>query len=395
MAKKINQIEYVATTFQGLEEVLAVELTELGATVTQTYNRAVGFKGDTKLLYTANLHLRTAIRILQPIKQFVVQNDQDLYQQTYDVDWQSLLGDNQTFAIQSAVHSPHFNHSQYVALKVKDAIADRFRNKTGSRPSVDTKQPDVRFHIHISGNNGSLLMDSSGDSLHRRGYRVAKVEAPMNEILAAGLVLLTGWRGRETDGTFMDAMCGSGTILIEAALIANKIAPNLHRPQFGFQRWMEYDESLWQSVHEEALAMQTEYEGWILGSDVSAEAIRAAKQNITEAAVDDCIKVSVRPFEQTHPPANSQGVLVMNPPYDERMEVDDIIGFYRGIGEHLKTAYSGYNAWLLTANKDALKNVGLRASKKYVLYNGSLECRYHQYELYGGSKRTPGEEGGA
>lgn len=380
-------MEYIATTFQGLEEILAKELTALGAEVTQIYTRAVGFIADKAMLYKANLHLRTAIRILQPISRFDVNSDQQLYQAAYDINWTDYFDLSQTFAVQSAIHSPYFNHSQYVALKVKDAIVDKFRNKLGSRPNVRLDNPDVRIHIHISGTTGSLLLDSSGESLHKRGYRVATTEAPLNEVLAAGLVLISGWKG-ETN--LIDPMCGSGTIAIEAAMVAANIAPNINRQSFGFQRWKDYDAELWEQTKQAAIAQQRDMENWIYAHDVLPSAIEATKQNIEKAGVDEFVKLGVKDFEHTPAPAGA-GLVIVNPPYDLRLPIDDANAFYRMIGDTLKKNYNGYKAWILSGNKDAIKNVGLKAARRHTLYNGPVDCKFYQYELYSGKKKMEEE----
>ncbi|HNL07977.1 MAG TPA: methyltransferase, partial [Chitinophagales bacterium] len=275
-----------------------------------------------------------------------------------------------------------FNHSQYVALKVKDAIVDKFKNKINDRPNVNTQNPDVRIHIHISGSVASLLLDSSGDSLHKRSYRIATTEAPINEILAAGLVLLSGWKG---ETIFVDPMCGSGTIAIEAAMIAKNMAPNINRSSFGFQRWKNYDEALWESVRQEAIDQEKEADHWIFAHDIDQRAIEIARKNIEKAGVDDSIKSAVKAIE--HTPLPHGGMMITNPPYDHRLSVDDVNAFYRTLGDALKQHYSGYTVWILSANKDAMKHIGLKASRRLTLHNGALECKYYQYEMYSGSKK--------
>ena len=378
----MNNIEYIATTFQGLEEVLAKEIADLGGSVTQIYTRAVGFTGDKRFLYKANLHLRTAIRILLPLARFEAISEHQLYNEVYNINWLEHLDVSQTIAVQSAINSPHFNHSQYVALKVKDAIVDKFKNKINDRPNVNTQNPDVRIHIHISGSVASLLLDSSGDSLHKRSYRIATTEAPINEILAAGLVLLSGWKG---ETIFVDPMCGSGTIAIEAAMIAKNMAPNINRSSFGFQRWKNYDEALWESVRQEAIDQEKEADHWIFAHDIDQRAIETARKNIEKAGVDDSIKSAVKSFE--HTPLPHGGMMITNPPYDHRLSVDDVNAFYRTLGDALKQHYSGYTVWILSANKDAMKHIGLKASRRLTLHNGALECKYYQYEMYSGSKK--------
>ena len=377
------QYPFLVKTFHNLEPMLAQELVAMGAQNVEIHKRAVSFRGDQETLYKANLWLRTALRILVPIAKFTVKHADDLYRQVKEIDWSKYMDLEQTFAIDSVLNSRVFNHSNFVSLKAKDAIVDQFREKSGRRPSVDPEFPDLRLNIHLYGEQCTLSLDSSGESLHRRGYRERAVRAPLNEVLAAGMVLHTGW-----DGTtpFIDPMCGSGTLLIEAALIAANSAPGLMRKWFGFMKWKTFDEALWQKVVSEAIQAEKPVTCIIQGSDISPKAVSVSEQNILEAGMDEAIQLTQKPFEELAAPPEGPGLLITNPPYDERLKLEDTHAFYKMIGDMMKTHYSGYNAWILSGNKDAIKRIGLRASEKVLLYNGSIECRFHKFELYKGSK---------
>lgn len=374
----------IAKTFQGLEPVLAVELERLGAREITVLNRAVGFEGDKRLIYSANLNLRTALRILKPIHFFNAENDRGLYKGVQDLDWREHLDVRGTLAVDAVVQSDFFNHSQYAALKTKDAIVDQFRDRLGTRPSVDTERPSLRVHLHIAGNECTVCLDSSGDSLHKRGYRLNKIEAPLNEVLAAGLVLLSGWEGKSN---FLDPMCGSGTIVIEAASIARSIAPGFNRKDFGFFRWKDFDQALWDAVKKEAIDKTTVPGNAIIGSDISAQAVEIAKKNIGRARLAESITLKKTPFEELEPPDNN-GTIIINPPYGERIKEEDIGAFYKMIGDCLKKRFAGYDAWILSANAEALKHVGLRPCRKLTLFNGPLLCKFQKYSLYEGSKKA-------
>lgn len=373
----------IAKTFSGMEEVLAAELNTLGAKNIQQQNRAVNFEGDQPLLYRCNLWLRTALRVLKPVHQFHAADEHQLYCSVQEIDWRSYLGVNDTLAVNAVVHSPHFTHSQYVGLKVKDAIVDQFRQHTGRRPSIDPANPTLRVHVHISNDQCTLALDSSGESLHKRGYRLDKNEAPLNEALAAGLVLLTGWNGQ---GNFVDPMCGSGAIVIEAAMIAHNIAPGLNR-QFGFMSWKDFDAAIWQRVQREAFAAIRGIEYKIIGADISRSVLQAARKNARLAGVEGKVDFIVSAFEDFVPPAGG-GVLVMNPPYGERMKKAAIESFYRMIGDGLKQRFAGFEAWIFSGNPAAVKHIGLRPSQKHILYNGGLECRFQKFAIYEGSIKS-------
>ncbi|MEZ5039278.1 MAG: THUMP domain-containing protein [Saprospiraceae bacterium] len=376
-------MDYLAKTLAGLEEILAKELKAIGAQDVEIGNRVVRFSGDKTILYRANLELRTAIRILTPIHRFRVRHENELYKKVQQVDWSQYIGLNDTFAINAVTNSEAITHSHYAALKTKDAIVDQFRNKTGQRPSVDIHSPTLRLNLHIRNDWGTILLDSSGDSLHKRGYRQSTVPAPINEVLAAGMILLADW---QADGHFVDAMCGSGTLPIEAALIAYNIPPQVLRQEFGFMRWPDFDAELWKETRKAALARSKDFAYEIWANDKDNDAIQATKANIRAIGFTDKIKVTQGDYSDFEPPVGS-GLMMLNPPYDERLERSDINALYKAIGDRLKQSYSGWEAWLISSNMAALKYIGLRPSRKIPLFNGPLECKFHKFELYRGSKK--------
>lgn len=375
--------QFVAKTLFGLEEVLANELKNIGAENINILHRAVSFSGDKNLMYEANLQSRTALRILKRVFSFKATSDSELYKKVQEVYWDKYFDAGHTIAVDSAVSSEFFTHSQFVSQRVKDAIVDQFRTKTGKRPSVDLENPDFRINIHIFNDVCTLSIDSSGESLHKRGYRLQMSEAPLSEVLAAGMILLSGWDGKTT---FVDPMCGSGTILIEAALFASKIPPGIFRENFGFMNWRDYDAALWKKIVDDARKNISLFTGNITGADISENAIDAAKKNIKNAEFENEIKLEISSFEKLDPPKEG-GIVIMNPPYGERLKQDDIISFYKMIGNILKQKYSSYDAWILSANLEALKFVGLHPSKKFSLMNGQLECKFQKYGIYVGSKK--------
>ncbi len=379
-------MKIIVKTLHGLEEVLAQEIRDLGGADVQLLKRAVSFEGDKRLLYRANLELHTALRVLVHMKDFIAKTPEELYKKIRRIEWLDYLDVDQTFAIDATATSGIFRHSKYAALKVKDAVADYFRQKTGRRPDVNVDYPHLRINLHINEDKCSLSLDSSGDSLHKRGYRANTLEAPLNEVLAAGMILLSGWRG---DSTFVDPMCGSGTLLIEAALIANNIPPQLHRKEtFGFTRWNNYDAKLWADVIEQAKANIHPQQCEIVGFDKDRRAVRITEQNIFSAYLDSShIKVARSAFEKLEPPP-PPGVILMNPPYDERLEQQEIDEFYKMIGDVLKQQFAGYEAWIISSNMEAMKFIGLRPSRRITLYNGALECKFQGYEMYEGSKEN-------
>ncbi len=374
----------VAKTFFGFEEILAKELAVLGAQEITPGVRMVGFKGDLGFMYKANLSLRTALKILKPIYFFRVTNEESLYKGISGINWSKYLNANQTFVIDSTVHSEKFNHTEFVSQKCKDAIVDQFRERTGSRPSIDKMHPDLRINIHIDKDQCSVSLDTSGASLHHRGYRTATNIAPINEVLAAGMLLLSGWDGQ---GDFIDPMCGSGTILAEAAMIACNIPANINRKEFAFEKWHDWDNDLFDMIVASMLKKVREFHYTMKGYDKAPSAVEKAKSNIKNANLDEYIKIEERNFFETEKETKGPLHMVFNPPYGERLDIQ-MERFYREIGDTLKQSYPGTNAWFITANLEALKFVGLKPSRKIKLFNGSLEARLVKYEMYEGSKRT-------
>jgi putative N6-adenine-specific DNA methylase len=375
--------QMIATTLAGLEEVLAVELGDLGAHDIEILPRAVRFNGDKALMYQANLWCRTALRILKPIATFTVHDEKELYRQVMDIEWWTYLDIGQTFSIDAVVHQSTLTHSHYAEQKAKDAIADRFKSKYGRRPDVSTADPDVKLNLHLSRDVCTVSLDSSGVSLHRRGYRVRSGPASLNEVLAAGMIRLSAW---DKDSCFIDPMCGSATLPIEAALIATNIAPGTFRKSFGFEKWNDFDISLWENLKKEAWQRQRHFGHPIIGSDISGSIIRGAAQNIANARLQDTISLENTDMTTLRPPC-SHGIIITNPPYGERLGVADINSFYKKLGDAFKKNFTGFTAWMLTADKQALKHVGLRTTKKITLFNGPLECKFAKFELYKGSKK--------
>ena len=372
----------LAKTMYGLEDVLAKELKDLGAQQIKVLNRAVSFKGDKGFMYKANLNLRTALRILKPIAHFQAHDAKELYQQLCKIDWTKYFDLESTFATHATTHSEIFTHSKYASLVMKDAIADTFREKTGKRPNVSPDDPDVSINLHIAKHTCTVSLDSSGDSLHKRGYKTDAVTAPMNEVLAAGLILLSGWN-KVAD--FHDPMCGSGTILIEAALIAHNIPANIFREQFGFEGWKDFDENLWEKIKETSLDKERDYPGTISGADNFQKAVRISRANIENALLYDNIKVKKEDFFESNV---KEGTFVLfNPPYGERIPVE-VDEFYEQVGNTLKHQYEGCTIWLISSDIENLKFIGLRPSKKMKVMNGKLECSFRKFEVYEGSKKT-------
>ncbi|WP_031428740.1 class I SAM-dependent RNA methyltransferase [Flavimarina sp. Hel_I_48] len=373
----------LAKTLFGFEDLLAGELRQLGASNIETGVRSVSFSGDKGFMYKANLCCRTAIKILKPIANFTVRNEEDLYKAVKSIDWSEYMALDDTFAINGTVNGPHFTHSQYVALKAKDALVDQFRERSGARPNVDLKFPDLSIDIHINYNSCTISLDSSGVSLHQRGYRLATNIAPINEVLAAGLLMMSGWKG-QTD--FLDPMCGSGTMLIEAAMIACNVPPNLNRKQFGFENWNDWDPDLFDTIEEAALQKIREFHFTIKGYDKAPSAIEKARENIKNAELEEFITVEHEDFFKTEKTTERRLQMVFNPPYGERLAIE-MESFYKEIGDTLKQNYPGTQAWFITSNLEALKHVGLRTSKKIKVYNGKLESRLVKYDIYEGTKK--------
>ncbi|MBU6341319.1 MAG: class I SAM-dependent RNA methyltransferase [Bacteroidetes bacterium] len=378
-----NTQDFLAKTMHGLEPVLAAELETLGATDIRQVKRAVVFKGDKRILYAANYQLRTALRILIPIASFQAQDEKSLYEGIRTIDWQQYLKPNQSLAVDAITSGNFFKHSHFVALLVKDAIVDQFRDLHGRRPDVNTVTPHLRIQIHISGESIDVSLDSSGDSLHRRGYRADTVPAPLNEVLAAGMILLSGW---DANSDFVDPMCGSGTLPIEAAWIATATPPQYLRPSFGFFRWSDFDEKLWKSVKSDADASIKPCPVKLYAGDKDPRARNATSINLMQSGMEKNVRVQSVAFEKLLRPSN-HGVLIANPPYDERMQVSDIRDFYQSMGDRLKKQWAGWDAWIISSNRDALKSMGLRTARRLALFNGAMECGYYKYEMYEGTKR--------
>lgn len=373
----------LAKTFKGLEEVLAQELIELGANDVQLERRAVSFRGDKALLYRTNLCLRTAIRILVPIASFKAKDTDALYDQVKALNWSQYMTADQTFAIDATVYSESFRNSRFVTYRVKDAIADYWIDKAHKRPSVSTQIPDILLNVHVANEQVTISLDSSGESLHKRGYRVATTEAPISEVLAAGMLLLAGWKGQSD---FYDPMCGSGTLLIEAALIARNIAPGVFRSSFAFEKWPDFDADLWNDIYNDD-SNERDFTHHIYGSDASFYAIQQAAKNVKSAGVAKDVELKQIRMEEIKE-VHAEGALVMlNPPYGERLksnkEMEDL---YSAIGTTLKHQFTGSTAWIISSNVEAMKCIGLKPSKKYHLLNGELDCQFNKYELFQGKR---------
>ena len=384
---KNKEFEMLAKTFKGLEQVLATELVQLGANNVQVERRAVSFTGDKRMLYTANMCLRTASRVLVPILSFKAQKADDIYEQVKALDWSQYMTVKTTFQIDATVYSDYFRHSQFVTYRVKDAIVDYWMERKNQRPSVKLEGADLYLNVHIAGDRVTLSLDSSGESLHKRGYRVANTQAPINEALAAGMLLLAGWNGQSD---FYDPMCGSGTLLIEAALIARNIAPGVYRQGFAFEKWADFDANLWDEVYNDD-SREREFKHKIYGSDAGFYAVQAAKKNIQSASLQRDIEVKqIRVEELRLADTNTEGALVMiNPPYGERLSQDkNVLRLYQDMGTALKHQFSGATAWIISSNEEALKCIGLRPAKKIHLVNGDLDCLFNKYELFKGDRKT-------
>ena len=377
-----NNFQMVAKTMAELEDVLAEELIELGAQNVEVGNRMVSFTGDNALLYKANLHCRTALRILKPIHTFVANNADEVYEEIKKIDWEQYLSLNNTFLIDSVVFSHIFRHSKFVAYRVKDGIADYFMEKYDKRPSVSVTNPDLVFNIHIAHNKCTLSLDSSGESLHMRGYRIAQTDAPLNEVLAAGMILKSGWRG---ESNFIDPMCGSGTLLIEAAMIALNIPPGIHREGFAFEKWPDFDSELFSDIYNDDSDAKT-FDHKIIGTDISGHAIAIAERNVKNAGLKNEISLEVKPFQQYTEAPQPAGVIMMNPPYGERIKINDIEALYNMIGERLKHVFTGYDAYVLSNKKENFDGVGLKPAKRFFLFNGPLEVEMRKYEIFAGRR---------
>ncbi len=375
----MEEFEIIAKTFQGLEQILAEELTNLGANNVQIGRRMVSYTGDKEMLYRSNFALRTALRILKPIKHFRATSADEVYEKVKEIDWSQYIDTHTTFAVDSVVYSQEFRHSKFVAYKVKDAIVDQFREKTGERPNIRVTNPDLQLNIHVAECDCTLSLDSSGESLHRRGYRQEAVEAPLNEVLAAGIILSTGWRG-ECD--FIDPMCGSGTLPIEATLIAKNIAPGVYRQGYAFEKWRDFDAELLERIYNDDSA-EREFTHKVYGYDNSRDAVLIAMRNVKAAGLTGDITIAFQDFKNFTQP-KERSIIVMNPPYGERLVTPDLLGLYRMIGERLKHQFLDNEAWILSSREECFIAIGLKASLRTPLFNGALECELRKYQIFDG-----------
>lgn len=383
------EFELIAKTFMGLEEVLAQELTQLGANNVKIGRRMVSFTGDKEMMYRANFQLHTAIRILKPIKHFRASSADDVYEAVKNIDWSKYIERGKTFSVDSVVYSEEFRNSRFVTYKVKDAIVDQFRETTGTRPNISISNPDIRLHIHISDDQATLSLDSSGESLHRRGYRQETTEAPLNEVLAAGMILKSGWKGEKD---FIDPMCGSGTLLIEAALIARNISPGVFRKEFAFEKWNDFDAELFDNIYNDD-SREREFEHHIYGYDIDMRAVNTALLNVRAAGFLKDITVKEGDFKNFKTP-EKPAIMITNPPYGERISTPNLLGTYKMIGERLKHAFAGNEAWVLSYREECFEQIGLKPSIKIPLFNGSLECEFRKYAIFDGKMREFRSEGG-
>lgn len=384
-----KEFELIAKTFMGLEQVLAQELTQLGANNVQIGRRVVTFTGNKEIMYRANFQLHTAIRILKPIAHFKAKSADDMYNEVSKIDWSLYIEKGKTFSVDSVVYSDEFTNSRFVTYKVKDAIVDQFRERTGTRPNISVTNPDIRLNIHVAEFDATLSLDSSGESLHRRGYRQESVEAPLNEVLAAGMILMTGWKG-ETD--FIDPMCGSGTLPIEAALIARNISPGVFRKEFAFEKWPDFDKDLFDEIYNDE-SQEREFEHHIYGYDVDMKCVNTAKLNVTAAGLSKDITIAHQDFKDFKQP-EEKSIIIMNPPYGERISTPNLLGTYKMIGERLKHNFMDNEAWILSYREECFRQIGLKPSIKIPLYNGSLECEFRRYQMFDGKMKSFREEGG-
>ena len=383
--------EMVAKTFQGLEGVLSDELVALGAQEVRQGRRMVSFRGDKELMYRANFALRTALRVLKPIYKFTSTDADDLYEKIKDFAWDSIMSENSTFSIDSTVYSETFRHSRFVTYRVKDGIADYFMERCGKRPSIRLNSPDYQINVHISGKDVTVSLDSSGEPLYKRGWRVAQTEAPINEVLAAGIIKLSGWDG---ECNFVDPMCGSGTFLIEAALIALNINPGVYRKEYAFQKWPDYDADLFDDIYNDDSG-EREFNHKIYGYDILGKAVAVSNANIKNAGLTQYIEVARIPLEEQET-VPEKGVLITNPPYGERLTSDELPQLYATLGNKLKKVFVGYDCWLICGtNKELIDNLGLKASLHYPLLNGDIECELREYVIFDGSFDDMRRKGGS
>lgn len=373
----------IIKTLFGFEQILALELENLGAKNIEVLRRAVKVDYDKYLLYKMNMALRSALRVLVPIATFNAESDKELYDNALEIDWTKLFDISKTFSIHADIKTTFFKHSNFVSLKVKDALVDKFRMALNDRPNVEPNNADIEIYVLIGGNKVTIYLDSSGESLHKRGYKKFQNKAPMSEVLAAGLVLMSGWKG---ETPFVDGMCGSGTILIEAALIAMNKAPNLKRRNFCFTNWKDFDLKLYQEASRDLVSEEKQdLNVWLYGYDTHGHSINMSTQNIEAAGLDEFIKLKKCSFFETQKPADGT-VIILNPPYGERMEVEEIDTFYRTIGDTFKHKYTNCTAYVISSNRDALKRLGLKTNQRTQLMNGELDCSFHKYEMFEGKR---------
>lgn len=378
---KTNTVEVNVRTLSGLENVLAGELKQLGFEDIKTEKRNINARATWEQIYRANIWSRLALRILVPLKTFYAKDEDDLYRHAKKTEWSNYMTNKNTFAIDCTAYSRTFTHSKYASLKIKDALVDQFKKNTGERPNVDTENPDLRIHLHIKDQDCTLSLDTSGDSLHKRGYRVTKHEAPLNEVLAAGMLKLAGWN---EDKNLYVPFCGSATMLIEAAMMASNTPPNPNK-KFGFMKWLTFDKDLFEKIKSEIPEKFKKPTCKLEGSDISNLYVLTAQENIKHAGMEEFITLEAKAFKRVRN-KNESGILVANPPYGERLMPSEINTMYKNIGDVLKKQFTGYNAWILSSNSEALKSIGLKATQRLPLMNGALECRYNKYELYEGSQ---------
>lgn len=385
----MTEFKIIAKTFQGLEEVLAKELINLGANNVEIGRRMVAFTGDKEMLYKANFCTRTAVKVLKPIKEFKAKDADEVYEEAKKIDWEKYMDVKSTFLVDSVIFSENFRHSKFVAYRVKDAIADYWREKSGGdRPNVVISNPDLRIHVHIAEDEVTIALDSSGESLHQRGYKTATVLAPLNEVLAAGLIMLTGWDG-ECD--LIDPFCGSGTILIEAALIAQNVYPGVFRKEYAFEKWKDFDADLFDRIYNDD-SQEREFDHKIYGYDINRQVVQIATNNVLNAGVKDIVSVEQRDFYEFEQPLD-KAIMITNPPYGDRITTDDIFDLYETIGKNLKRNFVGNDAWIISHHEELFDKIGFRPSTKYALFNGSLECEFRKYQIFDGKLKERREEG--
>ncbi len=374
-----REFELIAKTFYGLEEILAEEIKEVGGTDIVVGRRMVSYKGNKEVLYKSNIFLRTALRVLKTIHTFKIDNQDDYYDFLSKIEWGNILGLHHTFAIDAVVNSEIFNNSLFAAQRAKDAIVDNFRAKYHKRPLVDIKNPDVLINVHVSGERVDVALDSSGASLHKRGYRITEGAAPINQVLAAALIKMSDW---DITTPFIDPMTGSGTFAIEAAMIARNIPPGMIRKEFCFQNWPDYDKKLYRRIME-GIELN-DFKPTVIANDIDETMLEKARLNASKANVSSFIRFNNKAFE-IYKPRVKNGTIIMNPPYGERMDKEEIEEFYEDIGDTLKERFEGFKAWIISSNQDALKHIGLKATKKKKVYNGSLDCMFLGYEIFTGT----------